>query len=117
MIGIHQAIKTERSIYLITDYANMLSLAELMRARGQRGLSQVEARLVIKQVIQGVIHLQRWHKLSHLTPLDILLHLPENAAQSSLTLAEKQEMLHVLNLTDTQFQVKIKTTGSESIIS
>ena len=70
-----QTIKTSNKIYMIQEYANCFDLACLMEQRGY--LTQGEARIIMRQLVQGIRDVQSLNIVHRDMKLaNVLLHFP-----------------------------------------
>lgn len=85
-------------MYLIQEYANSFDLACLMEIRG--GLSQEEARLIMRQLVRGIQDIQK-HKIVHrdMKLANILLHFPDRPMLDTMTRHMKRKFLQKVDLT------------------
>ena len=100
---------------MMQEYANGFDLAVLLKMR--KKIKQEECRLIMRQLVDGIkdvwalgiIH--RDMKLAN-----ILLHFPDNPELDTLNRQQKRVWLANVDLTTTNFQVKISDFGLSTIL-
>ena len=114
-VRLHQTIKTGSNIYMMQEYANGFDLGVLLKARGH--IRQEEARIIIKQVVQGIKDVWALNIIHRDMKLaNILLHFPDKPDLEGLNKAQKKAFLYKVDLTAVPFQVKISDFGLSTIL-
>lgn len=100
---------------MMQEYANGFDLGVLLKARGH--IRQEEARIIIKQVVQGIKDVWALNIIHRDMKLaNILLHFPDKPDLEGLNKAQKKAFLYKVDLTAVPFQVKISDFGLSTIL-
>jgi len=84
------------------EYANGYDLGVLLKARGH--IRQEEARIIIRQVVQGIKDVWALNIIHRDMKLaNILLHFPDKPDLEILTKAQKKAFLNMVDLTRIDF--------------
>jgi serine/threonine protein kinase len=91
---------------MIFDLCNGGDLEMLLNAKGR--LSEIEARHIIMQIIEGLYCLYRAHIVHRdIKAANIFLHFPEYPHLVDMTLEQKMEFLSKINILEVNMQLKI----------
>lgn len=107
IVGLIDRMKSRSSYYLILDYCNGGDLASFINVVGR--VNEKEARHIIVQIIEGMIHLHGLKVLHRdLKLANILLHFPQMVGKEDQITSHWLSKIDLLN---TPFEVKIADLG------
>jgi len=115
-VRLYDTIKTRSNIYMFQDLCNGGDLNQLIKLRGK--LSITEARLIIKQLSQGIYDLWQINLIHRdLKLANILLNFPDHPELMKMNNEQKMVFLQDVDLTKVNFEVKISDFGFSTILA
>lgn len=113
VIKVIKAYKTNSRHYLITELCNGGDLLSLLKLK--KCLSEREALIVLKQIVQGLIDISKAYIIHRdLKLANILLHFP-NHDLHSLSKQARKDFIRGTNLCEIDFEIKISDFGFAKI--